>query len=186
LFGVNSFAVGDPTNTGLASGLATDKSDYVARVSYQPNRQLTFTSRFRFDEGDLAIRRFELETRTNLDRWTVSLLYGNYDAQPELGFLTRRQGILGTSQLKVAQNWVLMGGVRYDLQVGKVDQTQIGTGYVDDCLILALNYITNYTYSGNPRADQRVMLQFSLRTLGGTSLNQSVGSSTQSGASGGL
>jgi LPS-assembly protein len=175
LFGTNSFAAQDPTNTGLGSGLETNQSDYVARVSYQPNRQFIYTSRFRFDEGDLSVRRFEFETQANFDRWTVSVLYGNYDAQPELGFLTRRQGILGTSRVKVAPNWMLLGGARYDLQLGKFDQTQIGAGYVDDCLILAVNYITNYTFSGNPKADQRVMLQFSLRTLGGTSVNQSVG-----------
>ena len=32
LFGTNSFAVGDITNTGLDSGLDTNRSDYVARV----------------------------------------------------------------------------------------------------------------------------------------------------------
>ena len=37
LFGANSFAVGDTTNTGLDSGLDTTRSDYVARVSYQPD-----------------------------------------------------------------------------------------------------------------------------------------------------
>ena len=33
LFGTNSFAVGDATNTGLDSGLDTARSDYVARVT---------------------------------------------------------------------------------------------------------------------------------------------------------
>jgi LPS-assembly protein len=41
---------------------------------------------------------------------------------------------------------------------------------------VALNYITNYTYSGNPTHDQRIMLQLGLRTLGGTSFSQTVGS----------
>jgi LPS-assembly protein len=50
-----------------------------------------------------------------------------------------------------------------------------GIGYIDDCLIVALNYISNYTYSGNVGTDQRVMLQVSLRTLGGTAVRQGVG-----------
>ncbi len=45
-------------------------------------------------------------------------------------------------------------------------------GYIDDCIIIALNYITNYTYSGNVGTDQRVMLQMTLRTLGGTAFSQ--------------
>ena len=42
-------------------------------------------------------------------------------------------------------------------------------------MIIALNYITNYTYSGNVGTDQRVMLQLTLRTLGGTAFSQGVG-----------
>jgi LPS-assembly protein len=37
LFGLNSYAVADLVNTGLNSGLDTSRSDYVARLGYQPN-----------------------------------------------------------------------------------------------------------------------------------------------------
>jgi LPS-assembly protein len=180
LFGQNSYALGGTTNTGLGSGLDTTRSDYVARLSYQPNSTYTFTSRFRFDNDTMAVRRFELETRAQYGRWDVNLLYGDYAAQPELGFLERRQGILGTGSVKLATNWVALGGARYDINAGKFDQTRLGLGYIDDCLILAANYITNYTYSGNVAANHAIMLQLSLRTLGGTSLTQSVGTSTGS------
>jgi len=181
LFGTNSFAIGDATNTGLGSGLDTTRSDYVARVSFQPDRTFTFTTRYRFDDSNFAIRRFEAESRANLDRWTLSLLYGNYAAQPELGFLTRREGILGGASFKLSANWLATGALRYDLDARKVDQTQFGVGYLDDCFLFALNYITSYAYSGNPQADHRVMLQLSLRTLGSVGVSQTVG-----GATGGL
>ncbi|MDQ2953357.1 MAG: LPS-assembly protein LptD [Pseudomonadota bacterium] len=175
LFGVNSFAVGDITNTGLNSGLETARSDYVARVSYQPDRVYTFSTRYRFDESTFALRRFELEARANFDRWSGALLYGNYDRQPELGFLERREGVLGSASIKLTQNWVLQGAARYDIDAAKFDQTRIGVGYVDDCLILALNYVTSYNYNGQPQAaDHRVILQLSLRTLGGTAISQGV------------
>jgi LPS-assembly protein len=176
LFGANSFAMGGATNTGLDSGLDTRLSDYVARLAFQPNSTYQFISRFRFAKDGLDVQRLELEARANYDRWSVSTLYGDYAAQPELGFLNRRQGILATGTLKLDSNWVLLGGARYDISAGSFDQTRIGLGYVDDCLILALNYITNYTYSGNPVVDHTIMLQLSLRTLGGTSVSQGVGS----------
>ena len=175
LFGTNSFAVGDATNTGLGTGLDKTRSDYVARVSYQPDRTYTFTTRYRFDEATFAMQRFEVEARANYDRWTVALLYGNYAAQPQLGFLTRREGVLGQTTIKLTANWVGTMAARYDIDAGKFDQTQFGIGYIDDCLILALNYITGYAYSGNPTVDHRVMLQLSLRTLGGTAVSQTVG-----------
>jgi LPS-assembly protein len=184
LFGLNSFAVPDTINTGLESGLDQSRSDYVARFTYQPDRIYTFTSRARFDEESLAVRRFELETRANYGRWTMQLLYGNYDAQPEIGFLDRRQGTLGAASVKVTANWVLQGSALYDIDAHKFAQTSLGAGYIDDCFILAVNYITNYTYSNNPKADQRLMLQLSLRTLGGTAVSQTVGTPTGSAHNG--
>jgi LPS-assembly protein len=171
LYGQNSFALGGTTNTGLDSGLDTNKSDYVARASYQPNSTFTFTSRFRMAETDFTLRRTELETTASFGRWTTTLMYGSYAAQPELGFLDRREGILGSGRFKVTPNWVLLAAARYDLRAHEVSQTQIGVGYVDDCLILALNYITDYAYSGSVSVNHTFMMQLSLRTLGGNTSN---------------
>jgi LPS-assembly protein len=171
LFGTNSFAVGDITNTGLNSGLDTNRSDYVARVSYQPDRIWTVSTRYRFDEDTFAVNRFELEGRANFDRWSLSALYGNYAAQPELGFLTRREGILGGASVKLTANWVLQGAARYDLDASRFDQTRIGVGYVDDCFILALNYVTSYSYSADAKTDHRILLQLNLRTIAGTTVS---------------
>jgi LPS-assembly protein len=176
LFGTNSFAVGDATNTGLGSGLDTDRSDYVARVSYQPDHVFTFSTRFRFDRDSLDVRRFEVEGRANFDRWQFSTLYGQYDAQPQLGFLTRREGILNTAWVKLSTYWAATGAIRYDIDATKVDQTRLGLAYIDDCIIIAMNYIAAFSYSGNTTQDHRLVLQLSLRTLGGTAFNHTVSS----------
>jgi len=174
LYGQNSFAVASTSNTGLDSGLDTARSDYVARVSYQPNSTFTFTSRFRMNESDFTLQRTEIEAAANFGRWTTSVMYGDYAAQPEIGFLDRRQGVLASARFKVNPNWVLLGAARYDIVNHQFSQTQVGVGYVDDCLILALNYITDYAYSGSLSVNHSFMMQLSLRTLGG---NTSGGSS---------
>jgi LPS-assembly protein len=182
LFGTNSFAVGDATNTGLESGLDTRRSDYVARLTYQPDSIYSLSTRYRFDKDSFALQRFEVEGRANFDRWSISALYGNYAAQPLLGFLQRREGILGSINVKLTPNWVLQTAARYDLDSHDFSQTRIGVGYVDDCLILGLNYITNYAYNINasnnpdPKLDHRFMLQLSLRTLGDTAVSTSTNS----------
>ena len=182
LLGQNSFALPSLTNTGLDSGLDTSRSDYVARATYQPNSMFTFTSRFRFSENDFTLERSELEAIANFGRWTTTLQYGDYAAQPDIGFLTRRQGILGSARLKLTPNWVVIGAARYDLENREVSQTQMGVGYIDDCLILAVNYITDYAYSGSLSTNHSFMMQLSLRTLGGNTSNQGV-SALNSGAS---
>jgi LPS-assembly protein len=168
LFGLNSFAVADATNTGVDSGLQNAKSDYVGSVSYSPNRTYTFSVRSRMDQATWQINRFEAEGRASFDRWSVSMIYGDYAAQPELGYLTRRQGILGSASVKVASNWVVSGSARWDLEANKINQYIIGAGYVDDCFVLAVNYVTAFTYSAGstpPVLSHAFMLQLGLRTI---------------------
>jgi LPS-assembly protein len=167
LYGLNSYSVADLTNTGLQSGLDKTVSDYVGRIMYQPNQVFSFTARGRFDEATFTPERLEFETRANFDRWTLQLMYGDYAAQPEIGFLNRREELLTGASVKLTQNWVLLGSLRYDLVAHEFDQTRVGIAYTDDCLLVSLNYMTSYTYTGTtPTPNNTFMLQISLRTLG--------------------
>jgi LPS-assembly protein len=177
LFGLNSYAVADVTNTGVDSGLQNARSDYVARVNYSPNRTYSFSVRTRLDSETLSINRFEAEGRAAFDRWSVSLTYGDYAAQPDLGYLIRRQGLLGSASVKVAANWVVTGAARWDLEANKINQYVIGAGYVDDCFVLAANYVTSYSYSAGttpPVLGHAIMFQLGLRTIGTFALSNNV------------
>jgi LPS-assembly protein len=176
LFGLNSFAVADVTNTGVDSGLQNARSDYVARVNYSPNRTYTFSVRTRLDEATLNVNRFEAEGRASFDRWSVSMMFGNYAPQPDLGYLIRREGILGSASLKVAANWVVTGAARWDLEANKVNQYIVGAGYVDDCFVLAANYVTSYSYAAGttpPVLSHAFMLQIGLRTIANSAASAS-------------
>src|ERR1051326_1686864 len=70
VFGLNSFAVRDTSNTGLDSGLETRLSDYIARFSYQPDKTYQFITRFRFAEDTFNVQRAEFEAKANFDRWS--------------------------------------------------------------------------------------------------------------------
>jgi LPS-assembly protein len=142
LFGLNSFAIADATNTGLSSGLATPNSDYVASINYSPNGTYTFSTRARYDEATLNVQRFETEAKASFDRWSVSLTYGNYAAQPDLGYLTRREGLLASGSIKIVSNWVVTGAARWDMRANNINQYVVGAGYVDDCFIWGSNYVT--------------------------------------------
>ena len=171
LFGLNSFAVQDVTNTAVDSGLATPRSDYVASAEYSPNKTYTFSLRARMDQSTLEVQRFEAEARANYDRWSVSLMYGDYAPQPDLGYLIRREGILASGSVKVAANWVVTGAARWDLVANQINQYVVGAGYVDDCFVLAANYVTSYSYATTtsaPVLGHAYMLQIGLRTLAST------------------
>ncbi|PDT78720.1 LPS-assembly protein LptD [Bradyrhizobium sp. C9] len=174
MFGLNSFAVADVTNTGIDSGLQNPRSDYVASLAYSPNRTYTFSVRSRMDEATWNINRFEAQASANFDRWSASVTYGDYAEQPELGYQARREGIMTTGSFKVAANWVVTGSARWDLQSNKINQYVFGAGYVDDCFVLAANYVSSYNYSvgsGPPVPNKTYLLTLGLRTIGINSVN---------------
>jgi LPS-assembly protein len=142
-------------------------------VSYSPNSTYTFSVRSRFDEQTWNVQRFEAEARANYNRWSVSLLYGDYAPQPELGYLTRREGILVSGSVKLETNWVATGALRWDLVANQINQYVIGVGYVDDCFVLAANYVRSYNYGvggAPPVLNTAYMLQIGLRTIGNFSI----------------
>ncbi len=183
LFGKNSFAYGDMANTGLESGLETNASDYIARVGYSPTKNLEFISRFRFDNDNMSLQRFELQGRASVDRLGVSVTYGRYEPQPLLGYYDMREGVYTTAAYKLTDNWTVSGGVRYNVAQSDFDYTLVGLSYIDDCFSLALNYITDYTING-PGGDpvNKVMFRIGLRTLGEGGFSTSFGSSSSSDA----
>ncbi|WP_375784722.1 LPS-assembly protein LptD [Bradyrhizobium sp. Pha-3] len=174
MFGLNSFAVTDMTNTGVDSGLQNPRSDYVASVAYSPNHTYTFSMRSRMDEATWNINRFEAQASANFERWSASVMYGDYAAQPELGYLARREGIMTSGSLKVATNWVVTGSARWDLQTNKINQYVLGGGYVDDCFVLAANFVSSYNYSvgsAPPVLNKTYLLTIGLRTIGANSVS---------------
>ncbi|MGE4372159.1 MAG: LPS-assembly protein LptD [Xanthobacter sp.] len=178
LFGKNSFANGDMANTGLESGLETDASDYIARVAFSPTRNLDLVTRFRFDNDNFELQRFELQGRAKVDRLDVTATYGRYDAQPLLGYYDRREGVYTTASYKLTDTWSLRGALRYNLVESGIDYSLIGLRYLDDCFTLGVNFVSDYSLDGpdGQRVD-KVMVTIGLRTLGEGGFSTSVGGS---------
>ena len=66
----------------------------------------------------------------------------------------------------------MLGYGGYDLIAHQFNQARVGFGYVDDCVMLAFNYIQDYFYNGTaaPKLNTGFGLQLSLRTLGPNAL----------------
>ncbi|WP_246669004.1 LPS-assembly protein LptD [Ancylobacter sp. TS-1] len=181
LFGKNSYAYEDMANTGAESGLETDASDYVARLYYQPTQNFSVINRFRFDQADWSVERYEIEGRAVLtEKLSVSALYGLYTAQPELGYYEEREGILGMGTLKLDERWSLRAAARYNLNLDEIDYTLFGVSYADECFGLALSYRSDFTESGNRSRVDTVLVTISLKTLGEAGFSSQLGSGSSS------
>jgi LPS-assembly protein len=130
LAGRNSFATPDLVNTGLESGLDSRASDYVARAQLALNSNFAVMSRARFDENDLSMERFEAGVNASFAPYlpvSTSLIYARYDAQPELGFERRREGLLAAATYNVTPHWFLSGSVLFDLDKYLIAKEEFAT-----------------------------------------------------------
>jgi hypothetical protein len=62
---------------------------------------------------------------------------------------------------------------RVPRDANKINQYVVGAGYVDDCFVLAANYVASYSYSAGimpPVLSNAFMLQIGLRTIGSYSI----------------
>ena len=86
-----------------------------------------------------------------------------------------REGILASGTFKITQNWTVAGAALYSIDSSRLNTATVGVGYIDECIALTVNYISNYGFNGDIVPNRALMLQLTLRTLGGTAFSQQVG-----------
>jgi LPS-assembly protein len=207
LAGRNSFAAYDLVNAGRDSGLESRASDYVGRMQVSAGTVATITTRARFDQDDFSIRRFEAGFNGSFTPFPLSttLVYARYEAQPELGYDKRREGLVGGATYGVTTNWSVSGSVLLDLDkyldtraehlaTGLVAQYQrditesitgvtLGVTYSDECTTLSVSYAMSprQLANGTSESEKALMVRLDLRTLGQTNIKQNYGPETQDG-----
>lgn len=122
LAGRNAFSQGDLVNTGLNSGLDTNRSDYVARAQFVPAAGWRFTARGRFSNSNFETQRLELSASRAIGALSLSATYANYAPQPELGLGRRREGLALNSSYGFTEFWRVSGGVLLDLDKYQYDR----------------------------------------------------------------
>ncbi|GAB5511486.1 MAG: LPS-assembly protein LptD [Hyphomicrobiales bacterium] len=168
LAGENPYATANTLTYNEAdSGLETDRSDYVASLTARIADRLALTASGRFDEDDFSLERGELIAAASQGRFSGSATYAYLAAQPNRGINEEEHQVTGTAAVQVNDGWRIAGNLRYDLEQSRVLSYGAGIAYMCDCFGIGLNYTHTAAASNDGIADNRVMLNVSLRTIGG-------------------
>ncbi|HYA74823.1 MAG TPA: LPS assembly protein LptD, partial [Roseiarcus sp.] len=182
LAGQNSYTIADAANTGLQSGLDRKYSNFVAGETIAPfSSNFSITSKQQFDSSTFALARLDVIANASYGGFTANVDYGRYAAQPLLGWIYNREGLLTNASYKIASAWTVDGSVVFDMSRHLYDlpgQTtprfyptnySVGLGYGDTCTTVKLRYTSTVSdpIATTPAVrDQSLLLQITLRTLG--------------------
>ena len=158
LGGENPFAVG--------SGLATDRSDYVAGVYFSPEPDLQLAAKARFDEDDFSLERAELQTSFISGKVSGTVGYAYASAQPVLGFAQDRQEIYGAARYQIDDYWSVLANARYDIESGDPVSYGGGITYDDLCFSASFTYERQEFSTEFREPDNRFLFRFSVKHLG--------------------
>jgi len=175
LAGDNPFAQEDVAHAGLASGLETDRSDYVGRVSFDSGVGPRLDFRGRFDEENFDIQRGEIEASNAIGPLTASASYlylrefpNDPDAQVPISV------VRGAASLNFHENWRLYGTVAYDMKNEVIASNSLGLAFDNSCVTFAVTYSSTREDYSDIVAARRVNVLLSLRTLGEAQYKQDI------------
>ncbi|MGD1037598.1 MAG: LPS-assembly protein LptD [Roseiarcus sp.] len=182
LAGQNSYMIADAANTGLESGLDQKYSNFVAGETIAPfSSNFSLTSKQQFDSSTFELARLDVIANAEFGGFKTSFDYGRYAAQPLLGWLYNREGLLTSASYKLDGAWTVDGSVVFDMSRHYYDQVgqntplffapnySFGLSYGDTCTTVKVRYSSTLSdpIPSTPAVrDQTVLLQLTLRTLG--------------------
>ena len=132
----------EPDNSGINS----DLTDVVGRVSLQPNALLNATYRFRFDTDAAKMQRQEVSLTAGPPEFFGSV---NYIHLADNEDFNSREQIYGSVSGKFLDYWSASAGASYDLVDDEVNGLYGGFGYNDECF----GFNVNVQYSPDSDTD---------------------------------
>jgi LPS-assembly protein len=151
-----------------ASGLETDRSDYVLGVYLAPTSLFRTVAQARFDESGLELRRSDLFAELNYGPLLAQGVYSYTATDPATGLKTDQQDIFAISGLRLTERWSVLGSMRFDIDEASRIQDSLQLRYADECFVLSATYTE--TFIDNPQRDlspdKALMLRFELKHLG--------------------
>lgn len=165
--GENSYATTDILGSTQDSGLATGQSDYVTSMYMDTQYGVRFGAQARLDDEDFRVRRLQAQAAATYGPVVSSVAYAFLGAQPNLGINDPREEIVGSTSLRLEENWRIFGHLRYDLENKDIVQNGIGLGYDDEGFSMSVSYGEDRSDSSE-QTDRTIYLRLGLRTIGNT------------------
>ncbi len=158
--------IGTSTVFSAATGLETDRSDYVAGLYLAPNRNFRLIAQARFDNKNLQLQRQDLFAYANLGPFVAQATYAYNRNSSAIGTITPQQDVSASLGIKLTDFWSLRSTIRYDIDENFLLSDSVELKYADECFVLAVSYGEAHTLSNGAETDRTVSIRFALKHIG--------------------
>lgn len=174
LAGQNSFVKPDILDATGNSGLDSAQSDYVGSLYVDSTLGFRVGAQARFDKDDFNVNRAQVQASGIYGPVVGTLAYAFLDEQPDLGIDDPREELLGSTSIRIEENWRLFGALRYDIENSNIVQDSIGVGYDDEGFSVSMTYTEDRSRNNGDLTDRLFFLRLGFRTLGSTQISSGV------------
>ncbi|HTK59057.1 MAG TPA: LPS assembly protein LptD [Sphingomicrobium sp.] len=169
----------EPTIFPNGTGLTDRFSDIVGRTRVRYGRLIDFTTRFRIDKDNLALRRgeFDLTVGNDLTYIQAGYLRLNRDISTAIEDLRDKEELRLAGRLQFHRYWSVFGSTVLDLTGKEEDPISLADGfepvrhrlgitYEDECLELGVAWKRDYERIGEFRKGSTFSINFALKGIG--------------------
>lgn len=149
------------------SGLSERESDYVGMITSSIGDYLDLDYRFQVDSEELKSRRHELGSLLNLGPLSLYNQYFFADSLLGSDIAESREQIYSSAQLRIAENWALRSGARYDLGEDEgLREAFYGIDYLGQCMTFSVTGTRTLTRDSSGDSGTEIMFRIGLKNLG--------------------
>jgi len=170
-----SYQIAGSNSFDQRSGLENTRSDYVGSFFYRPNDYLKVAARARFDNDNFELKATEVGVSGSYKKVTAAVTYANIQKEANPIDFVDREEINFSSSLQVSERWKVFGNMSFDIENSERLKEGVGIEFGNECLGFSLAYSQTHFSDRDIQPEQRVMLTFLLKTLGGSSFNSTLG-----------
>jgi LPS-assembly protein len=139
-----SYRFHEDTAFTAESGLRDQQSDYVGRLTVQPDGNIRIVHRFRLNESDFRFERNEVYAEA-FDTDFYSFKAGYILLEPEASIPEQREEVnLAGSIRAIDDIWFRASG-RKDLADDQMIESKFGISYIDDCAEFGIDFRRRFT-----------------------------------------
>ncbi len=166
LFAGQSYSLDEDNDFPEGSGLEDRQSDWVGRLTVTPSPFFNLDYRFRFDHQTFDGRRQEISLIAGPDLFRVGANYTFVDQIAGTGSDDDVEEVTARFSSRVAENWLLSGSFRRDLELDESREISLGLAYGDECITFGVDLRRDFTEDRDTSSGDSIFFTLNLRNLG--------------------